>query len=636
LFLLALALALLVTGCGGSDKGYSLSSSSVSFTGTQGGVPPAAQTVSVSLGEDTNSTVYIATAQSGDCFSHSFATTGKTTGVVTIYPKSCPTTGVHGGTITVTGCSTQICNSGVAGSTSRTISVAYNVLPAPKMTSRPAAIEFTARSGVQPPSQTLNLALESGSDDWTSRIEYTSPATGWLSVSPAAGAGLPVDVTATANTTSLTNGQHTATIVFTSGGSIAAVPVTLKLFDPAVNFVSPYVGTSSLEGDVIIRGHGFTSVSAGMEVLFGTTAATSATVVNDTEIRATHPALVAGSYPVTVRSSAATLPSRARLEVLDRPGFAYSVIPYSGYVTDLIYDAERQSLYVFDDVDKHQIGALRFDGTTWVTGTPYSFGSSATYGWALAPDGTELLVSMGGITRRIDPSTLQVMDSVAAAALDPTFTNDGFAFVRSDATVDARLARYDMLTRQTSQLTAGIDISGQRFRSRSRDGSTVLFVHSSGYVNPPSLPIIVYRAADGSFTASAVSTSRVFDVSMDRKASRILIAQPDNSTVTATVCDGSLTAALGALPATAEGDALFVVSPDGQYAYAFHKSGNLIRKFNLAAPVAGSFVEIGSGTVLADRPSVENRRGPTRMTISPDGATLFIAGNQNIIVMPAP
>jgi hypothetical protein len=90
------------------------------------------------------------------------------------------------------------------------------------------------------------------------------------------------------------------------------------------------------------------------------------------------------------------------------------------------------------------------------------------------------------------------------------------------------------------------------------------------------------------------------------------------------------------LPATAEGDALFVVSPDGQYAYAFHKSGNLIRKFNLAAPVAGSFVEIGSGTVLADRPSVENRRGPTRMTISPDGATLFIAGNQNIIVMPAP
>src|SRR5437660_8015042 len=91
---------------GASGEAYSISASSISFSATQGGTTPAAQTVTVTAN---NSTVFIATSQSGTGFSHSFQVTGPTSGRITITPDPPNGSGTFTGTITVSGCSTQFC-----------------------------------------------------------------------------------------------------------------------------------------------------------------------------------------------------------------------------------------------------------------------------------------------------------------------------------------------------------------------------------------------------------------------------------------------------------------------------------------------------------------------------------------------
>jgi hypothetical protein len=632
--LLAFVAMSFLAGCGGSsDSDYSVSSNSVSFSGVQGATPPAPQSVGLTVN---SGLVYAVTAQSGECFTHSFAITGKTTGVITVYPSSCPTAGIHYGTITVTGCSTEICRYGLEGSSSQTIQVVYNVTPAPAaplMTSSAEALEFRASSSAPPAAQTLTIGISSGSAAWTSSIEYANATTGWLNVSPSAGPTLPASVTVSGSIGSLSNGRYSANLVFTSGSSVVKVPVTLEIFDPAVNFVSPYVGRTSVEGEVIIRGHGFSSVSQGPQVLFGSTSASAVNVVNDTEIRAKYPALAAGSYPVTVKNSTVTLPSRARLVVMDRIAYPYAAIPTpNAYPSDIIYDSERRSLYLYNDYTNQRIDAYRFNGATWVMGGTFLVGNHLTDGVALSPDGTELLISMGTL-QRISPSTLQTMGQAKSSVLNPKFTNDGFAFGRVGYSTDAPIYSYDMLAQQANPLNTLIDLSS-RGTVASGDGSKVLFLYFNVAAGS-TRPIIVYNAADQSFSTSTLSTNRLAALQMDRTGSTILVGVKEDSQpqITPTIYNGSF-AALGSLPTSS--DASYVLSPDGRYAYAYYTSTKLIRKFDLSAPSAGSFVEIGTGTPVADSPVVPGNGNFVRMIISPDGETLFLAGNSNIIVMPAP
>jgi hypothetical protein len=73
-----------------------------------------------------------------------------------------------------------------------------------------------------------------------------------------------------------------------------------------------------------------------------------------------------------------------------------------------------------------------------------------------------------------------------------------------------------------------------------------------------------------------------------------------------------------------------VVSPNGTRAYTY--SSGTVRTYDLTTPpVLGAFSEIGIGTATPGNPGLG-----TVMTISPDGGTLFIAGDAAIVVMPAP
>ena len=73
-----------------------------------------------------------------------------------------------------------------------------------------------------------------------------------------------------------------------------------------------------------------------------------------------------------------------------------------------------------------------------------------------------------------------------------------------------------------------------------------------------------------------------------------------------------------------------MISPDGFTAYAYYAATNSIRKFDISSGTGGDYVATGSILVASPGTSVN------AMTITPDGGTLFLAGNQQVVIVPAP
>lgn len=87
----------------------------------------------------------------------------------------------------------------------------------------------------------------------------------------------------------------------------------------------------------------------------------------------------------------------------------------------------------------------------------------------------------------------------------------------------------------------------------------------------------------------------------------------------------------GTLPATAYDT---VLAPDGSRAYSFESDG-LVHIYDLTLPpVLGVFPEAGTLTPVSSPgvavPSL------TRLAITPDGGTLFMAGGDQVVVQPLP
>ena len=91
-------------------------------------------------------------------------------------------------------------------------------------------------------------------------------------------------------------------------------------------------------------------------------------------------------------------------------------------------------------------------------------------------------------------------------------------------------------------------------------------------------------------------------------------------------------ALLGSLPTTT---AASILSPTSTKAYTWDTKGTTgtVRTFDIsAAPVGGQFPEIGTGVT----PPGTYLGYYVVMAISPDGGTLFLAGTNQIAVMPTP
>ena len=376
--------------------------------------------------------------------------------------------------------------------------------------------------------------------------------------------------------------------------------------------------------------------------MFGTTAASAFTVVSDTEIDASYPALAAGTYPVSVDA----LPNTANLVVVNPPAYTYTAIARPANATgvnSMVYDAERQGLYLHQSTVEpwgtDKIEKYHFSGASWIFDTAYQFGSTSTSRFlATTPDGVQLLKNQGNSIIHNNLPNLTYTSYLSSLNLpgignlllsEFAMTNDGTMIGNAIKIFNGAnsnvLFRYDSSLRyySVSAIPSGLADPAKLEIRASADGSRVLLAPRLG---PSS--VYLYRAVDGTFSETSASVVGPYyttgKMALNRNGSRSVI---ETSSDVHTVFDANFKS-IGTLPACDT----YALSPSGDRAYTFVAgTQGTVHAYNLNSASNGGFAEIGTGTTIADDPGFG-----LQMLVTPDGGSLIIAGDQKVIILPAP
>jgi len=476
-------------------------------------------------------------------------------------------------------------------------------------------------------------------------VSWTAAATvPWVSVSPSSGAAgttVSIDLVASA-LQSLATGPYAGEIVFSysSAGAPGTVrlPLRLAYVVPSVQFVAPHVALTGSVDPVVVRGSGFTGAIAD-RVLFDGTPATAIRVVSDTELRATPPVLAAGAHAVTVGNGAGAHLTRASLSVVDPVTPAYAALPSPGPVSKIVYDAERTAIVVANKGGV--IERYKFDpaaAVPWTASTGILPGGLQDF--ALAPDGSEITALSPSTVFSVDPITLAASPSAAPFSVNDAanrieYANDGRATILTQfgGTNSTRSYLYDLRAGSASanlvSFTAGM-------MGAAGDGSRIVI--GSQQLSPADT-VFVFEASTDQYLPTVLAAPDlngrdVRAVAIDRTGARIAI----DSFGDVEIFDADFNT-IGFLPPTS---AAFVLTADGKRAVTFDAvippdggpPATKVRTFDLTASVAdtgGTFPEIGTGIVPPDNPGAG-----VVLAISPDGGTLFLAGDRAVLVVPLP
>lgn len=162
------------------------------------------------------------------------------------------------------------------------------------------------------------------------------------------------------------------------------------------------------------------------------------TVVSDSEIDASYPALPAGTYPVTINSG--SISDTASLVAVSSPAFTATSITYPAGVgeqaayTQVIgmeYDAQRTALFIVVPNFSGPSTLLRyaFEGGAWQSPTQVS-GMGQVH---LSPDGTHLLGLVGNQSQtsmvELDPVSLAQTNITTIPTAGIEYAN-GFALAK--------------------------------------------------------------------------------------------------------------------------------------------------------------------------------------------------------------
>jgi hypothetical protein len=580
--------------------------------------------------------------------------TSETTGQATIVPAPASSLGPgrHTATITVTACTSDIsCASGVIGAP-QTIQVTYIVNGA---TTNNPNLNFRVPLNAVAADYTRSLSITAHP---TYSITTTQP---WLTVTPASGDSGVANLTANltpATVDALPSGDNTAEIVVTTPGNTLRIPVTVTNAKPQLTHVTPYIARANVADTVVLRGAFLDQLSASSIDFLpeaGGTAVppTSVQIVSATELRVAHPALAAGVYPVRMRTAQGTVIDRstARLVVTNPVAYTAQALPYPDTnrrrVNSFLYDAERRALVLSNNLitnnsislANNEILRYTYD-TAWsgaapgglrpqvdqlilsadgrnLVGSFVPLGSSETGRLELlsplgASAGVQVVTRNGGLTF----SSLAATSTGEVLAMEGSSFNTGLGF---------RLTIYQPSNNSLRELAIApvSDLSQGATVATSSDGLRgVVF----GNLNNQS-SVYDFNSSTGVLTRASLS-SAARAIAMDRTGNRVAAG---NAGEAVRVYDRSW-ALLGTLPATS---LAFIITPAGDRAITFDLNQQ-VRIFDLTANVVGgAFPESQAAITPAGDPTT-NDGEPVRLALTPDGRTLFVAGDTRIAVVPLP
>lgn len=481
-------------------------------------------------------------------------------------------------------------------------------------------------------------------------------------------------------------GTHTTTFTVTAclndstcktgvlAGSPATITVNYDIGSPVqTDTLMPAVVTSNTPGKVILRGSGFTAVTG---ILFGTTAGSAVTVVNDSEIDATYPALSAGSLTVTLQTGSANTAFGAGLTVVDPPTFTAATLTVPAVtgtqfsVASLAYDAVNGALLVGmttldtalpPNFTPANNVILRYPcaAGTWSTPTVTPWPNLRKT--ALSPDSKTLLAATDGAIDSLNSVTLVSAGSSAKPAVTGeyiaglAYTNDGNVVVTTgyaNGTGSTALYLYSLHDGSYSlPLLSGTGPSASNSFyyadvAASGDGSVAVIPQESS-----NTPVERYLASTGQWVASAT----LFDyatpgddwpasgVAIDEHADLVLLQNSTEAVGPPNVLALNATT-LQQIGIVASGSEALLISPDGSRAYVLSITQTTpatcsVRSFDLtmlpSAPT-GSYNEITTGGYPVARPCLSDINSPSVGALSIDGKTLFVAGGTAISVIPLP
>lgn len=504
------------------------------------------------------------------------------------------------------------------------ISVTYSVAVS-SLTLSPSSTTFTINPTTTAIPSNLDRSVSVSSTgvalDWTA-----TSSDPWLTISPASGtSGTTVTLSLVlAQIDALEAGARSATITFSyspPNGSPTSVPlgVTLNLQLPKVNFLSPYVASPNISKEVIVRGSGF-SAATGLDVMFGSNAVSTYTVVSDTEIRVTHPSLATGNYQVRIPNQLGIDRTRASLVVVQPPTFTYAAIPTSLVRTRTIYDAERTAVYTNNQIAYFgppgipRIERHRLTGSGWVTDSIPITGYPVDI--AMTPDGRELVAVSLNTIYHVDLNTWTISSQLPIASATP-YNNSDFGQLAMGNNGDALVFgtqwsipyRYNVLTKRFS--STGSSMFWSVRASTAGDGSRIFITQNSNY------PAQYYDVSQGQFVSTGYNLTNSY-TAYDRTGSILITG-------------GSVYNRQFVLLGTSNDLVRSVVSADGTRGYGL-ATGNILRTYDLTSPNgSGGFTQVGTGIAIPDLPGDFATLG-----ISSDGGVVFISGEDNFIVQPVP
>lgn len=419
-------------------------------------------------------------------------------------------------------------------------------------------------------------------------------------------------------------------------GSPQSIAVTYAIGSATpADAVVPRVVADAVGGEVVLRG----SLNGATSIAFGSTPAVSMTTVSSTEVRASYPALAAGTYPVRVNGG--SLQFSGALVVVSSPAFSQQTVQYpraAVRIANVLFDAERNALLVAAAYvgDGGELWRYTYSGNTWSAPTITPVPNIEDI--ALSLDGSRLFTVTENAILELDPVSLTTLRSVPAP-LSPVIgedvqkklhyiaiANDGTAIVTShpDGTVGHSHLFYYFPS--VGAFTPGDFVYSHPngwypTLAASGDGSRV-FIGLGGLSPAPTH--LQYRTTTRTISATS-STARQANgqpLAVDRLANRIGIA----GVFSAAVYDQDFSQ-LGEMPGT---PLVVNINPSGTRAIALYEN-NELRNFDITA-AAAALPEIGT-PISVVAPSAQ---AGIKTAVTPDGQTVFYGGNGAVTVVPLP
>jgi hypothetical protein len=555
------------------------------------------------------------------------------------------------GWLTVTGSGTAPASLSVTTNTTNLNAGSYNAT----ITVQPAYGSSSFTVGVTYQVQNANLTVSANRVDYEiNAISVTSDLTQsimigdtgiplswsasslvpWLSVGTSSGTtlgnGTTTSLPLSLNPSIIENlsaGIHTGgvTVSYTRPDtSVVTVQITIVLTMnlPVVNYASPYVALSNSSKEIIIRGSGFNHAT-NSDINFGSNVVSSFNIVNDTEIRVTHPSLTVGNYPVTITNQLNLTANSADLVVIDPVQFDYAFIPSTMYPGRVIYDAERRAIYSVRNYSGP--GAIRIERHRFINGTwqADSLPLSNLLDIALTPDGKEIIAISNNRVYHIDPVALTISSQFSLDFLGYPFNimsfntigmaNDGIALV---SLYGYGIMSYDIRSKMLTTIYNGpycpqFGISG--------NGNRIVIGESctSGY-------LIYYDSS----TRQYISTGNILGGSMIH-----LNRDGTRTEIWGSVYDNQFN-----LEGNMSADGRTNISQDGSRGYSFalrtyYGGPATVKVYDLnSRDVSGVFNQVGADISIPDHTGEYN----FDFIATPDGRNLILYGDEGVIIQPLP